>query len=119
MWKQLQAALLPSEPQQLSLESYGQEACGLPIEKISKVMKWLGQSLLAAGYEAKAHMIWDSSGADFELEEVFQGQFKRHEPVFLYRCGDRPMQPPAGHYWRLMGEHPSLRVYQLERKELS
>lgn len=117
MWKQLQTALSSPKPQQLSIESYGQDACGLSIEQIADVMKWLGHSLLSAGYEAKAHMVWDGSGADFELENVFPRKFKRHEPVFLYRCCDRPMQPPVGHYWRLMGEHPSLRVYQLERSD--
>ena len=116
MWKQIQSVLSPTKPQQLSVESYGQDACGLTIEQIADVMEWLGRSLMAAGYEAKAHMVWDSSGADFALKEVFRGKFKRHEPVFLYRCCDRPMQPPNGCYWRLMDEHPSLRVYQLERK---
>ena len=100
----------------MSLESYGQDTCGLPIETITEVMKWLSCSLLAAGYKARAHMVWDSSGTDFALEEIFKGKFRRHEPVFLYRCGDRPMQPPVGCYWRLMTEHPSLRVYQLERR---
>ena len=116
MWKRLQAVLKPPKANQLFINSLGQETCGLPSEKIQEVMEWLGMSLFAAGYRAKAHMIWDNSGADFELDKVFRGQFKRHEPVFLYRCGDRTMQPPADCYWRLMGEHPSLRVYQLERK---
>lgn len=86
MWKQLQAVLSPPKPEQLSVESYGQDACGLPIEQVADVMKWLGRSLMAAGYSARAHVIWDSSGADFALEEVFPAEFKRHEPVFLYRC---------------------------------
>lgn len=90
----------------------------MSIEQVADVMKWLGRSLLAAGYNAKAHMVWDSSGANFALDEVFKGKFKRHEPVFLYRCGDRPMQPSTGCYWRLIGEHPSLRVYQLEQKAI-
>ena len=117
MWKHLQAFLSPPKPQEPSVESYGQESCDLPIEQVADIMKWLGHSLLAAGYEAKAHIIWDSSGNDFALEEVFSGKFKRHEPVFLYRCGDRPMQPPADCYWRLMEEYPTLRMYQLEQKE--
>lgn len=41
------------------------------------------------------------------------------EPVFLYRCGDRPSLPPERCYWRLMSEHPSLRIYQLEIQEVS
>ena len=57
MWKQLWAVLSPSEPQQLSVESYGQDACGLPIEQVAEVMKWLGSSLIAAGYKARAHMV--------------------------------------------------------------
>lgn len=116
MWKQLQAVLSPPKAQQLSLESYGQDTCGLPIEQVTEVMKWLGCSLMSAGYKARAHVVWDSSGDDFKLDEVFRGKFKRHELVFLYRCGDRPIQPPTGCYWRLMSEHPSLRIYQLERK---
>ncbi|MEM9153154.1 MAG: hypothetical protein AAGB19_22255, partial [Cyanobacteria bacterium P01_F01_bin.3] len=28
--------------------------------------------------------------------EVFGGKFKRHEPILLYRCGERPINnPPA------------------------
>ena len=117
MWKQLQAVLSSPEPQQLSLESYGQGVCGLPMEQVAEVMKWLGRSLMAAGYKARAHVIWDSSGTDFKVDKIFRGKFKRHELVFLYRCGDRPMQPPTGYYWRLMSEYPSLRMYQLEPKE--
>ena len=39
MWKQLQAVLSPPEPQQLSIETYGQDACGLPIKQVAEVMK--------------------------------------------------------------------------------
>ena len=115
MWKKLQT-VLSFKPQQLSIESYGQDACGLPVEQIAENMKWLGRSLMATGYQARAHMVWDSSGADFRFGDVFRGKLKRDEPVFIYRCGDRPMQPPTGCYWRLINEHPSLRMYQLERK---
>jgi len=80
-------------------------------------MKWLGHSLIAAGYKARAHMVWDSSGGDFKLDEVLRNKLKRHEPVFLYRCGDRPMLPSTGCYWRLMTEYPTLRMYQLDLKE--
>ncbi|WP_377481986.1 MAG: hypothetical protein P2A85_29560 (plasmid) [Microcoleus anatoxicus] len=38
----------------------------------------------------------------------------RNEPIFLYRQASRPSQTVEGYCWRLMGEHPSLRVYQLQ-----
>ena len=76
---------------------------------------------MAAGYQARAHIIWDQLGADIALDDVLKTVLKtglkRHEPIFLYRCGDRPMQPPSGYYWRLMSEYSTLRMYQLEPKE--
>ena len=79
-------------------------------------MEWLALSLMAAGYEARAHIVWDSSEAELNLDAVLKGFLKRGEPTFLYRCGDRPIQPPNGYYWRLMTEYPTLRMYQLELK---
>jgi hypothetical protein len=38
----------------------------------------------------------------------------RNEPIFLYRQGTRVSPIAEGYYWRLIGEHPSLRMYQLE-----
>jgi hypothetical protein len=38
----------------------------------------------------------------------------RNEPIFLYREGMRPSPTVEGYCWRLINEHPSLRVYQLE-----
>ncbi|MEM9091991.1 MAG: hypothetical protein AAGC93_25055 [Cyanobacteria bacterium P01_F01_bin.53] len=117
MWKRLQAVLSPSKSEQLTISSYGQKDYGIPLEKIQEVMKWLGLSLMGAGYQAKAHIIWDSPEAELDHKTVFKDCLRHHEPTFLYRCGDRPMTPPEGHYWRLMSEYPNLRVYQLERKE--
>lgn len=99
------------------ISSFGQEECGLTIEQIQAVMEWLGMSLFAAGYRATAHVIWDSAAATLEPTTIFKGYLRRGEPTFLYRCGDRPTPPPVDCYWRLMTEHPSLRMYQLERKD--
>lgn len=41
----------------------------------------------------------------------------KDEPVFLYRCGDRPSLASERCCWRLMAEHPSMRIYQLEVEE--
>jgi hypothetical protein len=38
----------------------------------------------------------------------------RNEPIFLYRLGARPSPTVEGYGWRLIGEHPSLRVYELQ-----
>lgn len=108
-------SLLPPAPAQPTIESYGQASSGLPLEQIQTVMEWLMNSLLHAGYFGRSHIIWDSGNQNL-LKTTLTGLLK-DEPVFLYRCGDRPSQPPIGCYWRLIPEHPSLRIYQLEVRE--
>jgi hypothetical protein len=66
---------------------------------------------MGAGYFSKAHLFWDD-GKDRE-REVFTA-LMRNEPIFLYRLGARPTPTVEGYVLRLIGEHPSLRVYQLE-----
>lgn len=117
MLKQLRALLFAPKSSQLTISSHGQKTCGLPFDEIREVMEWLSLSLMAAGYQAKAHIIWDNPEAPIPLDRVFQDSLRRDEPTFLYRCGARPLQPPSGRYWRLMSEYPTLRVYQLERRE--
>lgn len=117
MWKQLRALFPVSKPSKLTISSHEQETCNLSFDQIREVMEWLGLSLIAAGYQAKAHIIWDSPGTSMKLDSVFKDSLRRDEPTFLYRCGDRPMQPPLGCYWRLMSEYPTLRMYQLERQD--
>ena len=106
------------KPSQLNISSHGQEACGLTFEQIKEVMKWLGLSLMAADYRANAHIIWDSPEHPIDLGSILKKGLKRNEPVFLHRCGDRAMLSPKGYYWRLMPEYSTLRMYQLERKEM-
>ena len=117
MWKQLRALFPSAKPKQLTINGHGQESCGIPFEQITDIMKWLGLSLMNASYEAKAHIIWDSPETEAELGAVLKDLSRRDEPTFLYRCGDRPMQPPTGFYWRLMPEYSTLRMYQLELTE--
>jgi hypothetical protein len=74
-------------------------------------MEWLFASLMGAGYFSKAHLIWDD-GQDRE-REIFTA-LMRNEPIFLYRQGTRVSPTAEGYYWRLIGEHPILRMYQLE-----
>ena len=113
-------SLVP-KPQEtkLSIDSYGQATCGLPPEQIQSVMYWLGQSLLYSGYHyGTAHILWyNDADPDHNLKQAARDSIRRDEPTFLYRCGDRVQPLPKGHYWRLMGEHPSMRVYQLEVQE--
>ena len=105
------------KPSQLTISSHGQKTCPLPFDQIREAMEWLGLSLMAAGYQAKAHIIWDSPETSEDLGSLFKSSLRRDEPTFLYRCGDRPTSPPTGYYWRLMPEYPTLRMYQLERQE--
>jgi len=117
MWKQLRVLLPSAQPAQLTISSYEQETCGIPFEQVKAAMEWLSLSLMAAGYEARAHIIWDNPEARVGLDTLPKGSLRRNEPVFLYRCGDRPTQPPLRYYWRLMSEYPNLRMYQLELRE--
>ncbi|HAA26416.1 MAG TPA: hypothetical protein DCE56_00475 [Cyanobacteria bacterium UBA8553] len=108
-------SLFQPAPTQPTIEIYGQASSSLDLEQIQPVMEWLMSSLLNAGYFGRSHLIWDG-GDQGILKPVLTGVFK-NEPVFLYRCGDRLSAPPEKCYWRLMGEHPSLRIYQLEVME--
>jgi len=91
------------------IDSYGQST--LNQDEQQALMEWLFASLMDAGYLGKAHLIWDD-GHDRE-REIFTA-LMRNEPIFLYRQGARPSPTVEGYCWRPIGEHLSLRVYQLE-----
>ncbi|MBD2341838.1 hypothetical protein H6G64_33435 [Calothrix sp. FACHB-156] len=112
--KQLLNFLKP-KPAQPTIESYAQHCCGIEQEQIQSIMEWLAASLFAAGYFGKSHIIWyDSDRPDPSLEQTVKKVVRSGEPIFLYRCGGRAMPLPQGYYWRMMTEHPSSRIYQLE-----
>ena len=83
------------------------------LTKTSSKLSWNGSLLgkMGAGYFGKAHLIWDDSQQ--RQREIFTA-LMRNEPIFLYRQGARPTPTVEGYVWRPIGEHPSLRVYQLE-----
>ncbi|MEG4587265.1 hypothetical protein QUA54_18895 [Microcoleus sp. MOSTC5] len=101
-------ASLKPKSQSPAIDSYGQSP--LTQEQQQALMEWLFASLMGVGYFGKAHLIWDD-GKDRE-REIFTA-LMRNEPIFLYRQGARPTPTVEGYCWQLIGEHPSLRVYQL------
>ena len=108
---------LKPKPPQLTIDNYGQPTTIDP-EQIQSLYEWLFASLLNAGYVGRSHIIWyDSDNPDPSLEKAVKKAMRRNEPIFLYRCGGRAMQLPEGYYWRMMDEHPSMRIYQLEVKD--
>ena len=108
----------PKQPAS-SIDSYGQPMSGIEQQQIQLIMEWLFTSLMAAGYFGKSHLIWyDSDNLDPSLEQVVKASTRHNELIFLYRIGGRAMTPPDGYYWRMMDEHPSMRVYQLEVKNV-
>ena len=110
----LRSFLFP-KPQPPKIESYGQTNSGIPNEQIQAVMEWLFASLINAGYKGRSHIIWyDDAQPDPSLQDAVKSGISRDEPTFLYRCGNRVQSPPEGYYWRMMSEHPSTRIYQLE-----
>ncbi|MBD2295113.1 hypothetical protein H6G06_16905 [Anabaena sphaerica FACHB-251] len=107
------------KPAQPTIESYGQASSGVEQEQIQSLMEWLFSSLLNAGYYGKSHLIWynsDNDNSNTSVEREINKAMRQGEPVFLYRCGGRVSLAPNGYYWRMMDEHPSMRIYQLEVK---
>ena len=108
---------LKPKPTAPNIESYGQPTSIEP-QEIQLIMEWLFASLMAAGYFGRSHIIWyDSDNADPSLEQAVKKVMRREEPAFLYSIGGRVQTPPDGYYWRMMGEHPSMRMYQLEVRD--
>lgn len=106
----------PTQKQpQPTIDSYGQNSCGLPEEEIYSVMEWLFVSLIGAGYFENAQLFWyNDADPNPDLEQALQEAIRQQEPTFLYRCGECTLEPPANYYWLLITEHPSTRIYQLE-----
>lgn len=108
---------LKPKPTTPIIDNYGQPSSTDP-QEIQSLMEWLFASLLNAGYVGKSHIIWyNSDSPDPSLEKVIRKLLRRGDPIFLYRLGARSMQLPEGYYWRMMDEHPSMRIYQLEVKD--
>lgn len=108
----------PTQKQpQPTIDSYGQQSCGLPEEQIQSVMEWLFLSLVSAGYWGNSHLIWyNDTEPSSDLEQALKEAIQQREPTFLYRVGSRTLGPPDGFYWRMITEHPSTRIYELEVK---
>lgn len=104
----------PTKP---TINSIGQEESGVTAETIRAVMEWLFASLMNAGYYGQSHLYWLHPQVESAQNRELQQCHRRGEPVLGYRCGDQMPAPPSGFYWRLMPEHPSMRIYQLEVKD--
>jgi len=113
------SSAFPTKKQpQPTIDSYGQNSCGLPEEEIQDIMEWLFLSRVSAGYWGNTHLLWfNEAQPDPDLEQALKEAIRFNEPTFLYRIGDCTLQPPKGYYWRMISEHPSTRIYQLEVEE--
>jgi hypothetical protein len=66
---------------------------------------------MSVRYFGKPHLIWDDGQG--REREIFTA-LMRNEPIFLYRQRTRPSPTVEEYGWRSIGEHPSLRMHQLE-----
>jgi hypothetical protein len=107
----LASSLLPKS-KKLEIDSHGERSADLPEKEVQQLMRWLMETMMFAGYFGKAHLLFDGGNQDWN--RITLRGFLRDEPVFLYRQGERPSSAPEKCYWRLMPEHPSMRIYQLE-----
>lgn len=97
------------------IHCYGQENSGLPMEQIQPIMEWISASIYTAGYRGQSHVFWLLPLSDQRRE--LQRLYRKGEMVMGYRLGDRMAPAPSGLYWRVVTEHPSTRIYQLEEQE--
>ncbi|HEY9668357.1 MAG TPA: hypothetical protein V6C91_16230 [Coleofasciculaceae cyanobacterium] len=111
----LNSAFPTQQQPQPTIDSYGQHSSGLPEPQIQSLMEWLFLSLVSADYWGNSHLIWyDDANPNPDLEQALNEAINQQEPTFLFRVGDRTLSPPTGYYWRMITEHPSTRLYQLE-----
>ena len=81
-------------------------------------MEWLFLSLVSGGYWGNSHLFWyNEAQEDPDNEQALKEAIRPKEPTFLYRVSARTIEPPTGYYWRMIAEHPSTRIYQLEVEE--
>ncbi len=100
-----------------TLRSYGQDVSGVLPQTIQEVIEWLMFSLMQYNYFGKAHLFWMEAEDTPVMSKQLKQAVRCREPIFMYRCDDRSPAPLDGYYWRMMPEHQSMRVYQLELKE--
>ncbi len=101
-----------------TVTSYGQQDSGMKDEQIQALMDWLFPTLINAGYQGRAHLIWYNDALENNnYWDTISRSFRRDEPVFLYKCGSKVHPIPEQYYWRLMPEYPTLRMYQFELKQ--
>ena len=57
---------------QPTIDSYGQNSCGLPEDQIQSIMEWLFLSLISAGYWGNAPLLWYNEAEDPDLEQALK-----------------------------------------------
>jgi hypothetical protein len=63
-------------------------------------------------------LLWyNDASPNPDMEQALKEAIRQQEPTFLYRGGAHTLLPPKGYYWRMITEHPSTRIYQLEVRE--
>jgi hypothetical protein len=109
-------ASLKPKSDQLEIETYYQNSCGLSEEEIYNIVECLTEAFLEAGYQGKGYLIFDQGNQN--IQDLTLMAVLREEPMFLYRLGITPSETQAGVKWQLEAQHPSLRLYQLVSDEM-
>jgi len=97
--------------------SYGQQNSSLAVEEIQPIIQWVSSRIyLGTGYTGKSHLFWLLPNDDFraDLQRIYQ----KGDVILGYQCGDLMAPAPEGFGWRILAEHPSTRIYQLEEQEV-
>ncbi|MEM9214687.1 MAG: hypothetical protein AAGD25_10105 [Cyanobacteria bacterium P01_F01_bin.150] len=106
---------LPQE-EKITFDCYGEDSSGVSHAIVQEIMEWISLSLYHCGYRGNAQVIWYNEDVSNDwVQEALQEGIRKDEPVLLYRTGMTTSSAPTGYYWRMVPEHPSTRIYQLER----
>jgi hypothetical protein len=110
-------SLLPHRKiKRIEIITYGMETASLEEQRQLEILDWIASTMAVSNYKSLAHLIFNDDCDNFIGLGPLIGYF-REQPVLLYRCGARTPSLPYGCYWRLMGEHPSLRIYQMDQMD--
>ena len=110
-------------PKLPTIHCYGDEYLGLSEKEMQPVQEWLLAKMLHVDSCKEIHLCWYDSEDPWPslacpgiAKELLEG-LKKQQPVFGICQGTSLWSLPEGYSWRMLSEHSSVKIYQLEAKK--